>query len=519
MEVVVLCCNLLKRVTERHTSEVTLARQLVHLLCRIAFRHQVPGIKARADLLDPGMLRRLTTFVSGSNAEFINDLTSAFTSIIWDEDKQGHIIWATLDIPTTSLSPTSHSALITLFGTVRWSLVERLDRKKLTDFIGKLPIDMIVQRVVDDESVRVGWMRLLLFSTFRSLHRPDAPRLLWRVLLSAFPKLPQSFSRDLRDSLEPSETSLSDLYRNHSDDLPPAKKKEEIEEIEKSLWMKLFWSSRFFELDCKSWFMFEDATVRLGQRTPPLFRQLKDLCFSLENGLDGDSSVARVKTRARMEMSKVQQRLNSIKPPRVLAPQETPASAAAQKQDAADAEKTDPSQPQQVAPKDTRPSNKPDEDPPSQTTQPPKVAPQDTPQSNPAVRRQNTMTMIQVDPPQDPPSPTQRAPPSPPPSSQERTESPTLIDPDHLPHSPTQPGSRDLPALSRPPDHLTTAPKDTPPASLMVHQQNSGLSQIQYTLPPSPATSSGLLKSLSRPPGSPTTTPKDTPPASPTIRQ
>ena len=111
MEVVVLCCNLLKLVMEKHTSEVALARQLVFLLCRIAFRHQVRGIKARADLLDPEMLRKLTAFVGDGNVEFINDLMTAFTSISWDEHKQGHIIWTVIDIPSTLLSPTSQSAL------------------------------------------------------------------------------------------------------------------------------------------------------------------------------------------------------------------------------------------------------------------------------------------------------------------------------------------------------------------------------------------------------------------------
>ena len=76
MEVVVLCCNLLKLVMEKHTSEVALARQLVFLLCRIAFRHQVRGIKARADLLDPEMLRKLTVFVGDRSEEHTSELQS-----------------------------------------------------------------------------------------------------------------------------------------------------------------------------------------------------------------------------------------------------------------------------------------------------------------------------------------------------------------------------------------------------------------------------------------------------------
>ena len=302
MEVVVLCCNLLKLVMEKHTSEVALARQLVFLLCRIAFRHQVRGIKARADLLDPEMLRKLTVFVGDGNVEFINDLTTAFTSISWDEHKQGHIIWTVIDIPSTLLSPTSQSALITLFGTSRWSLVERLDRKRLAEFVGRLPVDMIVQQIVDDESVCVGWMRLLLFSTFRSPHRPDTPRALWRILLSAFPKLPRLFLRDLQDHLEPSETSLSDLYHNHNDGLPITKEEEEKEE---SLWMKLFWSSRFFEMDCELWSGFRDATAELGQGRPALIQLLERLCFGLEEARAGPDS-AMERTKACKEMAKLQ---------------------------------------------------------------------------------------------------------------------------------------------------------------------------------------------------------------------
>ena len=437
MEVVVLCCNLLKFVMEKHTPGVSLARQLVYLLCRIAFRHQVPGIKTRADLLDRETLRKLTIFVHSGDVEFINDLTLAFASISWDEPRQGHIVWTALDVPAASLSSTSQSALITLFGTIRWSLVERLDRKKLTDFVGRLPTDMVVQRIIDDELVCVGWMRLLLFSTFRSQNKPDPPRVLWLILLSAFPKLPRFFSRDLRDYLEPSETSLFDLYQDRSDSLPITKEEGEKEE---SLWMKLFWSSRFFELDCKSWFAFEDSTVRLGQQRPPLLLQLDKLCFSSEKGLIGSSnSVSRLITRARMEMTKVQQRVGSIGPLQNLGPREPPTSTAVRRQNTTDTEKTDTSQPQQVTLKDICPSDDPPP-PPSQPPQPTKVAPQDTPQSDPATRRQNSMTGIQIDlgqdlpfgesPPPPPvqqtrlPSPIQRTPP-PSPLPQERSDPPT----------------------------------------------------------------------------------------------
>jgi len=457
MEVVELCCNLLKLVMEKHTPEVVLARQLVFLLCRIAFRNQIPGIKARADLLDPVTLRKLTAFVRDSNPEFINDLMLAFTSISWDEHTQDHVIWTALDIPAASLSSTSQSALITLFGTARWSLVERLHRKKLVEFVGKLPTEMVVQRIVNDELVCAGWMRLLLFATFRIPNQLDTPYAMWLILLSAFPELPQLFSRDLRDHLEPSETSLFDFYQHRSDNLPTTK---EEKEKEVSLWMKLFWSSRFFELDCKSWFTFEDSTVRLGKQRAPLLLQLDRLCFSSEKGLKGDFNV-RV-TRARMEMDKVRQRVGLIGLPQNLGPSEPPTSTATQKQNTEDAERTDLPQPQQVTLKDICPSD--DPSPPlSQSPKPPKIAPQDTPQFNPAApRRQNSMTNVQLDlardpPPEGllPPSPVQRTPPpSPPLSIQERSEPPTPTDSDHQPQLPIQIRSREFLAVvppSKPP--------------------------------------------------------------------
>ena len=456
MEVVALCCNLLKLVMEKHRPEVTLARQLVYLLCRIAFRNQIPGIKARADFFDPATLRKLTAFVRNSDAEFINDLTLAFTSISWDEHNQGHIIWTALEIPAALLSSTSQSALITLFGTARWSLVERLDRRKLTEFVGKLPTDMIVQHIVNDELVCAGWMRLLLFSTFRSPNKPDTPHALWLILLSAFEKLPRFFSPDLRDYLESSETSLFDLYQNRSNDLPTTKEEGEKEE---SFWMKLFWSSRFFELDCKSWFAFEDATVRLGKLRPPLLLQLEKLCFSLEKGPRGESHVVQVVTRARMEMAKVRQRVGLIGP----LPREPPTSTATQKQNGVDVKRADSPQPQQVAPKDTRPSDDP-LPPPNQPLQLPKIAPQDTPQANPTTRRQNTMTNVQMDTARDPlpevspppspaqripsPSPpslpTQRTPPPSPPPLQEQSEPPTPTDSDPQPHLPIRIRTREF---------------------------------------------------------------------------
>ena len=310
MEVVVLCCNLLKLVMETHAPKVTLARQLVYLLCRIAFRHQVQGIGARADLLDPEMLTKLAAFIgedgvkpTGDDVEFVNDLTSAFTSFSWDEHKQGQIIWTVLDIPIVLLSPTSQSALVTLFGTARWSVVERLDRKKLIDFFGRLPTaDMIAQRIVDVGPVFPGWMRLLLCFTFRPPSGVDT-RPLWEALLYLF-------SLDLPGHLNPSELSFPDPKDGHVHN-PELRR-----QAEEALWMKLFWSSRFFEMECEAWFGFKDATVLLMQKKPGFFERLQGLCFALEEEAQVGSNPATARTKAYTEMAKLRGGACLNQPPR-----------------------------------------------------------------------------------------------------------------------------------------------------------------------------------------------------------
>ena len=513
----------------------------------------MPNIQARADLFLPGTLEKLAPLFRRGDTEFINDLSSAFTSISWHENQRDHVVWTALNIPATLLSPTLQSALVPLFSTTRLSFVEKLNRKELADFIGRLPIDEIVQHIVDDGLVCVGWMRLLLLTTFRPPHETNT-RPLWTILLSALPKIPHVFSRDLPGYLNLSEFPLSDSDDNYDSEMRTEKAE--------TLWMILFWSSRFFEMDSKQWSDFEDATVRFGQRKPALLERLEMLCFSLEG--EAGMNVATARTKAFTEMVKVKQKVKSIEESQKFISQAAPASTADRK---ADAEKTDPLRLPRIAPEAAPPSNNPlpppvDEDSLSQFTKPPLIAPQDTPQSNPLRRRQNTMMKARVV------SPSvqsfhsllaQRTPPSPPLSLQER-ESPILTDSDRLSYLSTNssseflgvasqprllPGdtvplllpkagnskSTDCPSLSlvmkrreegyfedgvhsprqpqvlrinatkknqnatagitRPYDPLAIAPKDTPPASRTTRRQNSILSQIQHSSPSSPITSAG----------------------------
>jgi hypothetical protein len=186
-----------------------------------------------------------------------------------------HIVWTALNIPATSLSPTLQSTLVSLFSTARWSLVERLDRKELADFVGRLPIDEIVQRIVDDGLVCVGWMRLLLFTTFRPPHETNT-RPLWSIILCPrYPRYHASSRAISRATSNPSELPLPDSNDNYDS-------KMRMKEEEEALWMTLFWSSRFFEMDSKQWSDFGDATIRFWQRKPGLLERLEKLCFGLE---------------------------------------------------------------------------------------------------------------------------------------------------------------------------------------------------------------------------------------------
>ena len=540
MEVVELCCNLLNAVM-KYTSETTQdVSGSICLLLRVAFRHKMPGIQARANLLLPETLDKLTALIRPGDAEFIGDLTSAFTSISWHENQQYHIVWTAFKIPATLLSPTLQSVLVLLFGTAQWPLVERLDRKQLAHLIGRLPVDMIVQHIIDDGLVCVRWMRLLLFTTFRP-PRETNTQPLWTILLSTLPKIPHVFSRDVLGHFDPSKFSLPD-----SND-PKIRMKEELP------WMMLFWSSRFFEMDSKQWVDFKDATVGFGQRLPGVLKRLEKLCFGLEEEVLAGPDVATARTKAFTEMVKVGQRIDSIKRSKNLTSQAAPASVAER---TADTEETDPLRPQRAAPKADRPSNNPppppaDEDSFSQLTRPPRIVPQDTPQFNPL---QDAMAKIQMDLRQGSPSveslhpsPVRRTPSPSPPSLR---ESLALTDSDGLSYLSTHSRSReflgvpleshllsggtvppllpkagngggaDFPGSSvqtqrheeHPPqvpkinptkqnknaasDPLAVLPRDTPPFSRTTRRQNTMLSQIQHNFSPSPIMSAGPPPSL-----------------------
>ena len=296
IEITTLCCELLQRVME-HTTEQSLVRPVVCLLCRIAFRHPVPGIETHVDLLDSRTLERLLTFVQDWDVELTGDLITAFASLSWSEKSEGCILRAILlNIPASGLSPSSQGDIITLLGTARWSLVGGLDRGRLTTFVGVLPTDMVVERIISDGPVCTGLMRLLLFSTFRPPPETDT-RPLWAILLAALPKIPHFFSRNLPDHIDPAEASLADFNDGHDSEIHG--------KVAEVLWMKLFWSSRFFEMDCELWSEFRDATAELGQGRPALIQLLERLCFGLEEARAGPDS-AMERTQACKEMAKLQ---------------------------------------------------------------------------------------------------------------------------------------------------------------------------------------------------------------------
>ena len=253
VEIVILCCDLLQRVA-KHTSEQPLVRSVVYLLCRLAFRRPISGTEERLDLLNLRTINRLHAFIQDGDENFIGDLMSFFAQTPWSEGLESYILQAILKIPDSGLSARSQAAINTMLGTGRWSLVEGFDRKELVHFVGRLQTDMIVQRVIGDESIFVGWMRILLLFTFRPPPDTDT-RPLWKVLLPISFGTPGSFSRDLPNYIDPLGASVGGLEHDYGSEM--------YEKRQEALWMRLFWSSRFFEMDCKPWSGFIDATEKL----------------------------------------------------------------------------------------------------------------------------------------------------------------------------------------------------------------------------------------------------------------
>jgi len=413
MEIVELCCDLLQYVT-KFMAKHALLRRVVCLLCRIAFHHPIPSIKMPTEIMKPETLTTLLTFIQGEDVELIGGLMSAFASISWSEESEDRILQKILDIPALALSPSSQAAIVNVLGTARWSLVEGLHRGKLVDLVRGLPTHTIVQQIVDDQIACVGWMRLLLFSTFYMPQEMDARPLL-NIILSALPKVPHFFSH-----------GLLNLTPNLDNSQGPkiGKKQEE------SLWMMLFWSSRFFEMECGSWSDFIDATGRLTEGREVFFRRLEELCSDREIESQDDLNPATKRSKACTEMTK----LRAARPP----------------------------DPSMVAPKDTPPVNK------------------DAHPVNPTAHRQNSILSRFQD--NLPPSPTTS---SGPPPSQERSESPLpMKDDDSKPPPPTQSGS----GISEPTDAgaqptRTPTPPDmfgapsgdgSQPAESMHHQVEAG---------------------------------------------
>ena len=524
VEIVVLCCNLLQRVA-KHTVEQPLVRSIVYLLCRIAFRHPVPGIRTRLDPLNLRTINKLHSFIQDGDEEFISDLTSFFAYVSWSEESKGHILRAILRAPNSGLSPSSQTAIITMLGTARWSLVERFDHGELIKFVGGLPTDMVVERIVDDRSVCIGLMRLLLFITFHPPPKTDTQPF-WRILLHIPPRAPHLFSRDLQDypgHTDPVQVSLASFSSSSGS--------EEHRKREETLWMRLFWSSRFFEMDCGSWSKFRAETDGLTQRRPALLRQLMSLCFGLEGEAQVSPDSATARTKAYMEMFKLRGRVlqsttagNSWPGPDAFAARPTTRtrrqnSVLSQIQDSSPPPPTTSTGPSVSLPQPQLPSQKRSEPPtptrvigdvnqpvPVQSNpgfgEPPDplaVTPRDTPPASPTMRRQNSISSQIQD--SSPPLPTTSTGPTvslpqPPPSSQERSELPIQV----TDGGNQQPVSfQSGPGSGKPPGPLVVAPIDTPPAGPTTRRQNSTSSKIQDSLLPPPSTSTGPAVSLPQP--------------------
>lgn len=569
IELTILCCVLLLRVMDLG-AEPVLARKVICLLCQIAFRHPIPDVKTRADLLDPGTLKKLLSDGHGG-VKVDNDLVSSFVSVPWSDGSKRCILETILGRkPAPVLSPSSHTTIITTLGTAQLSLVEKLDRGALANFVRGLPTDAI-QQMVKDTRVGLGWVKLLLLFTFPVIPPPKTDtRPFWKALRSTFRHARHFFSPDLPNHLDPPEKlwlNLSDTPLPEPSDAPPSDPDESgsletRRKSEEALWMKLFWSSRAFEEDDgELWLKFRGATDRLKKNTR-LFQQLWKLCSSAET--------AGKRTKAYTEMTKLGGAdLTSLPrtpyPPRVspanptrgqniagggtqslgLAMRDLPPGSSTYRRDGT----VSPTTSSGSSPPDIRvslPSTPGDTPPASPTRQLSSALLEDQdgsplliiPSRPSSLFRQSSTTTLGDTPPASP----MRQPNSTPfqgqdntslfaissrPSSLFRQPSMTTLG-DTPPTSPMRTrnsslsqGQGSLPLLTIPsgPSSLfrqssMTAPGGTPPAS-PIRQQKSALFQSQGS--PSPLTISSRPPSLFR--RSSMTPPRDTPPASPTHRR
>jgi len=278
-EIVTLCCGLLKDVVGKHDAETVLARDIIYCLCQIAFRDLSPATALSTTPLDPETLDRLVPFVKNGRGQFLDDLVPALSSFSWEEKEQQTIIQMILDRPVASLSPSCLSAAITVIGRARWSVVEAVDHDKMLELLGRLLVTTLVDRMIADDSVCPGWMRLLLLYTCpRTEPSVHSRQSLWCILLALIDRTPRFFPLILSNHLTGAllgglGTNLEGLDRNES---------AEIIQKRQVLWAKLLWSSRFFESDCKSWADFEIATTELVREIPVLRKDLPELGAALE---------------------------------------------------------------------------------------------------------------------------------------------------------------------------------------------------------------------------------------------
>ena len=269
--VVTLCCNLLKRVVKRGGTKEALPQEVIHLLCQIAFRTR-PTVAPDVAGFDNETLIGLIPLFENGNEQFLSDLIPVLSSAAWDEERQRTVIRMLLTAPVTSFSKRSLPAVITAIGKARWSVVEAVDRETVFRLVRGQKLGTLVERIVGDDLVCAGWMRFLLHHTSYTTFNPNSDPTPWRVLLFLCPKCVHLFSPNPQTYID--ETPLEGVDWDTPGD--GATQKRQV------LWLKLFWSSRFFELGCASWARFESLTTMWARQSPSLLQDLEDLCASSE---------------------------------------------------------------------------------------------------------------------------------------------------------------------------------------------------------------------------------------------
>ena len=300
-EIVGLCCRLLKAVVETYLPEVPPGREVVCLLCQIAFRDPSQATALDTTPLDFETLDNLARFTENGQGQFLGDLIPVLSSFPWEENQQQTIIQMILDAPVPD-APTPDapdaffsqrflSAAVTMIGRVQFPVVKAADCNKMLELVKRLPVNTLVERIIVDDSVRPGWMRLLLWYTCPCT--PDdirSHRSLWHILLALVrrrpPFFPAALSNHVRDAwLTGLDTNLGGLDGNQT---------AEIVQKRHLLWARLFWSSRYFETDRdfkNIWILFWTATGELVRpaRMRGFLPGLLGLCAALERPDPGPS--------------------------------------------------------------------------------------------------------------------------------------------------------------------------------------------------------------------------------------